>query len=352
MLLVLALLAALWILGWVMKTPRSQRVILSLVVLSAVILAHLVLPADTPIRQATGGSATPWLFLICVAALIWGYTRLLTALRSRARAPQTLPPSAPFSEAELSRYARHMILREIGGPGQRALKEARVLVVGAGGLGAPACLYLAGAGVGTIGVIDDDTVETTNLQRQIIHRDADVSTPKTRSAARAMAALNPHISVRPYQRRLTPQIAAELFADYDLILDGTDNFDTRYLVNATCVALGKPLIAAALTQWEGQISTYDPAQGAPCYACVFPSAPSAELAPSCAEAGVAGPLPGILGSMMALEAVKLITGAGTSLRGRLAIHDGLHGENRTLKVARRPDCPTCSHVTASSKDTP
>jgi molybdopterin/thiamine biosynthesis adenylyltransferase len=204
-------------------------------------------------------------------------------------------------------------------------------------------LYLAGAGVGTIGVIDDDVVDHTNLQRQIIHADPRIGMAKVQSADIAMKALNPFITVRPYERRLTEEIAAELLADYDLVLDGSDNFDTRYLVNRVCAQGGVPLIAAAITQWEGQISLYDPARGGPCYACVFPVRPADGLVPTCAEAGVAAPLPGILGAMMAMEAVKQITGAGEGLMGRLVIHDALYGETRSITVKSRADCKVCGH---------
>jgi molybdopterin/thiamine biosynthesis adenylyltransferase len=254
-------------------------------------------------------------------------------------------PAAPpgsFAASELDRYARHIMLREIGGPGQKALRQAKVLIVGAGGLGSPAIQYLAAAGVGTLGVIDDDAVEESNLQRQVIHRMDMIGTPKVFSAEEAVAAQNPHVTLRPYHRRLTEEIATALFADYDLILDGSDNFETRYLVNRVAAALGKPLIAGALTQWEGQVSLYDPARGGPCYACVFPTAPDRGLVPSCAEAGVAGPLPGVVGSIMALEAVKAVTGAGETLRGRLLIWDGLYAEARVIALRRRPDCPVCA----------
>ena len=220
-------------------------------------------------------------------------------------------------------------------------------MVGAGGLGAPALQYLAAAGVGTIGVIDDDVVENANLQRQVIHKDASIGTPKVFSAEREMTAQNPFITVRPYHRRLTEEIASDLLTDYDIVLDGTDNFDTRYLVNAACVAAGLPLISGALSQWEGQLSVFDPARGAPCYRCIFPQAPASHLAPSCAEAGVLGPLPGVVGAMMAAEAIKLITGAGTSLRRQMVIYDALYGESRTIEVARRADCATCGHITAN-----
>jgi molybdopterin/thiamine biosynthesis adenylyltransferase len=239
---------------------------------------------------------------------------------------------------------RHIVLREIGGAGQSRLKSARVLVIGAGGLGAPALLYLAAAGVGTIGIIDDDSVEGSNLQRQIIHTDARIGMPKVQSAQMAMQALNPFVTVLPYHRRLDDTTAA-LIAEYDLILDGPDNFDTRYLVNAACVAAGKPLISGAISQWEGQISLYAP--NGPCYACVFPNRPAAGLAPSCAEAGVMAALPGVIGSMMASEAIKYLTGAGQGLQGRLLIYDALYSETRVINVERDPACPCCHSVAAS-----
>jgi molybdopterin/thiamine biosynthesis adenylyltransferase len=202
-------------------------------------------------------------------------------------------------------------------------------------------LYLAAGGVGTIGVIDDDVVENANLQRQVIHRDADIGMPKVFSAQAALEAQNPNVVVRPYHRRLDAAGAADLFAGYDLILDGTDNFDTRYLVNRGAVAAGKPLISGALAQWEGQLSVFDPASGAPCYQCIFPQAPEPGLAPSCSEAGVVGPLPGVVGTMMAVEAIKVITGAGQTLRGQMLIYDALYGESRKIALKPRPDCPVC-----------
>jgi len=222
-----------------------------------------------------------------------------------------------------------------------ALRRARVLVVGAGGLGSPVIQYLAAAGVGTLGIIDDDTVDATNLHRQVIFRSEDVDEPKATTAAQAASALNPYITVKPYNRRLTAEIAPDLVADYDLVLDGTDNFATRYLVNATCVAAGIPLIAAAITQWEGQISLYDPARGGPCFQCIFPETPDPALVPTCAEAGVIGPLPGVIGAMMAVEAIKHITQAGEGLRGRLMIHDALYADTRLIMADRRVDCPVC-----------
>lgn len=246
-----------------------------------------------------------------------------------------------LSPEELERYARHIVLREVGGPGQRRLGAARALVVGAGGLGCPALAYLAAAGVGALGVLDDDVVSLSNLQRQILFATADVGRPKVEAAAAALGRINPHVAVEPIALRLTEANAAGLVAGRDVVLDGSDSFATRYAVNAACVAAGAPLVVGAMSQWEGQVALFDPARGGPCYACVFPEAPAAGLAPSCAEAGVIGALPGVIGSMMALEAIKLLTRAGEGLRGRLAIFDGLYGESRRLATRARADCPVC-----------
>ena len=347
MLLVFLMAAGLWGLGWALGTPKQARFLMIGLLLVAVLALQVVLPAGHPLREATGGSPAFWLLLIGAGALVWVYSQGLTRLRARAEAREAegpdVPPERPaaFSATELDRYARHIVLREIGGPGQKALREAKVLVIGAGGLGAPALQYLAAAGIGTIGVIDDDVVENANLQRQVIHADAMIGTPKVFSAQAAMEAQNPFVTVRPYHRRLDNEIAQDLFVNYDIILDGTDNFDTRYLANRVAVTLGKPLISGALAQWEGQISVFDPANSAPCYQCIFPEAPAPHLAPSCAEAGVIGPLPGVIGSMMAVEAVKLITGAGEPLRGAMLIYDALYGETRRIRIAPRADCPIC-----------
>ncbi len=281
-----------------------------------------------------------WLLAVGAVLVIGAYAMGIRALKARAKTPETLP-QATFSDTELNRYARHIVLREIGGPGQKALKDAKVLVVGAGGLGAPALLYLAASGVGTIGVIDDDVVDNSNLQRQVIHRDADIGKPKVFSAEAAMKAQNPAINVRPYARRLEEQTARTLFAEYDVILEGSDNFETKYMVNRAAAAAGKPVVGGALSQWEGQISVWDPAHGGPCYQCVFPEAPAPGLAPSCSQAGVLGPLPGVIGTMMAVETIKEITGAGDGLKGRLMIYDALFAETRVIRVKPRRECPVC-----------
>lgn len=342
MALILGLAAALWALGMVFGVSSRARGGVVGGVIAAVLLLQLVLPDGHPLREATGGSAAPWAILIGLGALIAAYAAGVRALKRRAKpAPQETGPKPLFSDRELERYARHIVLHELGGPGQKRLKQARVLVIGAGGLGAPALQYLAAAGVGTIGIVDDDEVENSNLQRQVIHDFDRIGMPKVFSAQQAIEAQNPDITVHPYHRRLDAESAAQLFADYDLILDGTDNFETRYLVNAAAVTAAKPLISGALSQWEGQISVFDPARSTPCYQCIFPEAPAPGLAPSCSVAGVIGPLPGVIGSMMAVEAIKVITGAGAALTSQMLIYDALYADTRSIRLKPRRDCPTC-----------
>ncbi|SOC01859.1 HesA/MoeB/ThiF family protein [Rhodobacter maris] len=338
----LILLGLVALLGLVLKAPRRIVLAMLAILWAGYVAAHALFPApEHPLRQMIGGSLAGWVGLGVVAAIVLAYRWGLAKLRARAVEPvQT--PQGPFSSAELERYARHILLREIGGPGQKRLKAARVLVVGAGGLGSPALLYLAAAGVGTIGVIDPDRVSASNLQRQVLFRDADIGKPKVFAAEAALKALNPFITVRPYDRAFSAEIGADLVAEYDLVLDGCDDFETRQAVNRACVAQGVPLLSGAITQWEGQLSLYHPATGAPCLACLFPAAPAPGLAPSCAEAGVVGALPGIIGAMMAAEAIKEITQAGASLRGQLVLQDVLFGENRRVKVRPDPTCPVCA----------
>lgn len=342
MTLVFGVMAVVWGAGWAAGVSTRLRWGAIALLWAVVVVVQLVLPEGHGLRQATGGDARVWVVLAGVFSLAVGYKALIQRLKPATAAERPAAPAgAPFRAEELDRYSRHIMLREIGGPGQRRLKDARVLVVGAGGLGAPVLMYLAASGVGVIGVIDDDVVDLSNLQRQIIHSDQRLGMEKVQSAQIAMLALNPFIEVRPYHRRLTDEIAGDLLAGYDLIIDGSDNFDTRYLVNRAAARLGKPLISGAITQWEGQVSLYDPARGTPCYQCVFPVRPAAGLVPTCAEAGVAAPLPGVIGTMMAMEAVKHLTGAGETLRGRLMIHDALYGETRVIATRKRDDCPVC-----------
>jgi len=338
----LAIALSVWGLGHILGWLRRIRFGLIATLYAVALLTVATLPENHLSRAVLTGSPGEWLTLGCLSTLALIYGVGLRWLKARAR-PAPMPPlrRGPFNDTEVTRYARHIMLREIGGSGQSRLKEAKVLVIGAGGLGSPALMYLAAAGTGTIGVIDDDEVEITNLQRQIAHTDRRIGMAKVFSAQKAMNDLNPFTEIRPYHRRLTDGIAMELVADYDIVLDGTDNFDTRYLVNRICVAAGKPLVSAALTQWEGQISVFYPARGAPCYRCVFPEPPAPGLAPSCAEAGVLGPLPGVLGAMMAVEAIKLVARAGEPLLGRMMIYDALYGETRTIRVTRREGCEAC-----------
>jgi molybdopterin/thiamine biosynthesis adenylyltransferase len=344
--------ATIWGIGMAMGVARQARLLMLGLLLTAVMMLHVVLPDGHALREATGHSPALWLLLIVLVAVVWGYARVLRRVKAEvarraapvaALVPGLVPGLAarPFTASEIERYARHIALREVGGPGQRRLREARVLVVGAGGLGSPALLYLAAAGVGTIGVIDDDRVEPSNLQRQVVHDDAHIGAPKAQSAADAMVSLNPFVTVRPYSRRLTEDIAVELLAGYDLVLDGSDGFATKALTNRAAVEAGVPLIVGAIGQWDGQVGLYHPAAGGPCLACLFPEAPAPGLAPSCAEAGVVGPLPGVIGSVMALEAVKHLSGAGRTLRGRLLLWDGLEAEARVVETAARPGCEVC-----------
>jgi molybdopterin/thiamine biosynthesis adenylyltransferase len=241
-----------------------------------------------------------------------------------------------FTDVEIERYARHLVLREVGGPGQQRLKAASALIVGAGGLGSPAALYLAAAGVGTLILVDPDTVELSNLQRQVLYAEDDVGRPKAEAAADRLAALNPHIFVAGYNGAFDVSTADELCEGVDIVLDGTDDFATRYEVNAACVRHDKPLISGAIGRWTGQVGVFG---ARPCYRCLVPEIPPD--AETCVAVGVVGALAGVVGSMMAVEAVKLIVGAGEALTGRLTIYDALSGESRTVKVGADPDCPVC-----------
>lgn len=248
--------------------------------------------------------------------------------------PQTL------SKEELERYSRHLIMPEFGVAAQRKLKNARVLIIGTGGLGSPTCLYLAAAGVGKLGIIDFDRVDTSNLQRQIIHTTPDVGRSKIESAREKIQALNPHVEVVGYEQAFEAKNAKEIVADYDLVIDGTDNFPTRYLTNDVCVLLNKPNIYGSIFRFEGQASVFWAAHG-PCYRCLFPTPPPPGLVPSCAEGGVLGILPGIIGVIQATEAIKVLTGIGEPLVGRLQLFDALSMKFRELKLRKDPNCPLC-----------
>ena len=250
-----------------------------------------------------------------------------------------------LSDEELDRYARHIVLREIGGVGQAKLARARVLVVGAGGLGSPVILYLAAAGVGTIGIADFDTVSLSNLQRQIAHRTIDVGRPKTESAADAARAINPHVRIARHELRLGPGNALDLIGRYDIVADGSDNFATRFLINDACFFARKTLVSAAVTEFDGQLSTFKPhEQGCPCYRCLFPQAPPPATAPSCSQTGVLGAAAGVMGTLQALEVIKEITGAGESMAGKLLIYEALTTRFRSVRFARDPACALCGET--------
>ena len=245
-----------------------------------------------------------------------------------------------LSEEQIERYSRHIILKEVGGKGQEKLLKSSALVLGAGGLGSPSALYLAAAGVGKIGLVDFDTVDLSNLQRQILHSTRDIGRPKVESGKQHLEELNPDIEVVPIKQRLTSDNALEIFKDYDVVLDGCDNFATRYLVNDACVLLNKPNVHGSIFMFEGQVSVFHPGKG-PCYRCLYPEPPPPGSVPSCAQAGVLGVLPGIVGSLQALEAIKLLLGAGESLSGKLLKFDALPMTFKSYKIRRDPACPIC-----------
>ncbi|MDX6700063.1 MAG: sulfur-carrier protein adenylyltransferase/sulfurtransferase [Baekduia sp.] len=254
-----------------------------------------------------------------------------------------------FTPEQRQRYSRHFLLPEVGVEGQQKLLDAKVLLLGAGGLGSPTALYLAAAGVGTLGIVDDDTVDVSNLQRQIIHTTDRVGTPKVDSAEKAIHDLNPDVSVRKYETRLDASNIVDIIKDYDIVVDGVDNFPTRYLLNDASVRLKIPVVSAAILGFEGQLSVFAPYDG-PCYRCLFRQPPPAELAPSCGANGVLGVLPGTMGLLQATEVVKLIIGAGDPLIGRLLIYDALGATTTELKVRRDPECPICSREPSEITD--
>lgn len=245
-----------------------------------------------------------------------------------------------FTQEQLTRYSRHFLLPEVGEAGQGRLLDAKVLMVGAGGLGSPSAYYLAAAGVGTLGIVDHDVVDLSNLQRQILHSNDRIGEPKTESARQTLQGLNPDVRVVPYAERLGSDNVMEVIADYDIVVDGCDNFPTRYLVNDACVMTGKPNVHGSIFQFEGQVSVFHPGNG-PCYRCLYPEPPPPGMAPSCAEAGVLGVLPGLIGTIQAVETIKLILGKGDSLAGRLLHFNTLTMEVNTLRLRQDPECPMC-----------
>jgi molybdopterin/thiamine biosynthesis adenylyltransferase/rhodanese-related sulfurtransferase len=273
-----------------------------------------------------------------------GYTRVESAnpgfVRWKdLRYPVELPPN--LTDAQRDRYSRHILLPEVGEAGQEKLLRSKVLLLGAGGLGSPAALYLAAAGVGTLGIVDADTVDASNLQRQILHATSRVGTPKVESAAKAISDLNPDVKVEPYQERLTSANVDRIFAPYDVVVDGCDNFPTRFLVNDASIFLKKPVVHGSIFRFDGQVTTFLPGGPGPCYRCWYPEPPPPELAPSCQEAGVLGILCGIVGTLQATEAIKIILGKGDTLSGRVVTYDSLKMKFREFKLRKDKSCPVC-----------
>lgn len=266
---------------------------------------------------------------------------VVSIVPSIAGGSQAVDEAVTLSHEEVQRYSRHLIMPEVGMEGQTKLKKASVLMVGAGGLGAPLGMYLAAAGIGRLGVVDFDVVDHSNLQRQVTFGEKDVGRPKLEAASERLADINRHITIEPHEARLSSANALELFRDYDIVVDGTDNFPTRYLVNDACVLLGKPNVYGSIFRFEGQVSVFD-AKNGPCYRCLYPEPPPPGLVPSCAEGGVLGVLPGIVGSLQALEVIKLVLGAGDSMIGRLLVFDALAMKFRELRQRKDPECPLCS----------
>jgi len=245
-----------------------------------------------------------------------------------------------FTEEDIQRYSRHIILPEVGGKGQMKLREGKVLMIGAGGLGSPVSLYLAAAGIGTLGIVDMDTVDLSNLQRQVLHTTNDVGRPKVESAKETLTAINPGVKVNAYRERLGKDNVLELVNEYDVIVDGVDNFPTRFLLNDACVMAKKPLVEAGILRWDGMVMTIIPGEG-PCYRCVFPEPPPAGAVPTCQEAGVIGAIAGVMGVLQATEVIKLILGVGENLVGRLLTFDALESRFREVKIKRNPKCALC-----------
>jgi adenylyltransferase/sulfurtransferase len=250
-------------------------------------------------------------------------------------------PDVSLSNDEIRRYSRHLIMPEVGMTGQKKLKQGRVLLIGTGGLGSPLSLYLAAAGVGHLGLVDFDVVDESNLQRQIVHGTSTVGVSKTESARQRLRDLNPEIDIVTYETQITSENALDLIRDYDVVVDGTDNFPTRYLTNDACVLLGKPNVYGSIFRFEGQATVFHPKEGGPCYRCLYPEPPPPGLVPSCAEGGVLGVLPGVIGTIQATEVIKLLAGIGEPLIGRLMLYDALNMRFRELKLRRNPECPVC-----------
>ena len=339
----LSLLILAWFLAGYLGVSQNLRATYVGILLAGILGALVLIPETHSFSIIMGGWA-PWATISFIFGVVFLFRLFISALRNKSNEIYfaDVQEADEFSNHELERYSRHIILRELGGLGQRRIKDSKVLIIGAGGLGAPIIQYLAASGVGTIGIIDHDKVSLSNLQRQVIYLTNQVGEQKVFSAADAIYKLNSNVNVRPYNRRLNSEIAEEIFSEYDVIVDGTDNFETRYIANAAATTTKKPLVSGALSQWEGQVSVFAPHQGGPCYACVFPTPPKDGLALTCSEGGVFSPLPGVVGSVMAVETLKILSQSGETLLGQMFIYDGLRGESRKIKLKPIKKCPVCS----------
>ena len=340
---ILSLLILAWFLAGYLGVSQNLRATYVGILLAGILGALVLIPETHSFSIRMGGWA-PWATISFIFGVAFLFRLFISALRNKSNEIYfaDVQEADEFSNHELERYSRHIILRELGGLGQRRIKDSKVLIIGAGGLGAPIIQYLAASGVGTIGIIDHDKVSLSNLQRQVIYLTNQVGEQKVFSAADAIYKLNSNVNVRPYNRRLNSEIAEEIFSEYDVIVDGTDNFETRYIANAAATITKKPLVSGALSQWEGQVSVFAPHQGGPCYACVFPTPPKDGLALTCSEGGVFSPLPGVVGSVMAVETLKILSQSGETLLGQMFIYDGLRGESRKIKLKPIKKCPVCS----------
>ena len=340
---IISFLVFAWFIAGYFGVSKNLRAASVFITLTCILGTLFLIPETNSFSIIMGGWA-PWATISFTFCLIFLFRFFINGLRNKSNDLyfSDAKEAEEFSTQELERYSRHIILKELGGLGQRRIKDSSVLVIGAGGLGAPVIQYLAASGVGTIGIIDHDKVSLSNLQRQVIYSTKQVGEQKVFSAADAIYKLNSNVNIRPYNRRLNSEIAEEIFSEYDVIVDGTDNFETRYISNSAAVKTKKPLVSGALSQWEGQVSVFAPHEAGPCYECVFPTPPKDNLVVTCSEGGVFSPLPGVIGSVMAVETLKLLSHSGDVLLGQMFIYDGLKGESRKIKINPSKKCPICS----------
>ena len=298
---------------------------------------------ETPVVLYCAGGTRSLLAAETLSQL--GFTRLKSMVGGFGRWAQegrAVEKPVTLSDADRRRYSRHLLIPEVGEAGQAKLLASKICLIGVGGLGSPSGYYLAAAGVGTLGLVDFDVVDESNLQRQILHSTSRIGTPKIQSAMKTLSEFNPGLKLVPFEERITSQNVEKILGGYDIVIDGSDNFPTRYLVNDACVKLKIPCVHGSVYRFDGQVTVFDPGRGGPCYRCLYPEPPPAELAPSCAEAGVLGVLPGVIGLLQAVEAIKLVVGIGEPLVGRLLTYDALKEEFRNFKLRRDPDCAYCA----------